>query len=45
MTEAMIIEAVASAGVRGVDPAMAASGVNAAPDPDAVAAFQAAMAP
>ena len=45
MTEAMIIEAVASARVRGVDPAMAASGVNAAPDPDAVAAFQAAMAP
>jgi type III secretion system YscI/HrpB-like protein len=45
MTDAMIIEAVASAGVRGVDPAMAASGVNAAPDPDAVAAFQAAMAP
>lgn len=45
MTESMIIEAVSSAGVRGVDPAMAANGVNAAPDPDAVAAFQAAMAP
>ena len=45
MTESMIIEAVASAVGRGVDPAMAANGVNAAPDPDAVAAFQAAMAP
>ena len=45
MTEAMIIEAVASARVRGMDPAMAAGGVNAVPDPNAVAAFQAAMAP
>ena len=45
MTESMIIEAVSSAVGRGVDPAMAANGVNAAPDPDAVAAFQAAMAP
>jgi type III secretion system YscI/HrpB-like protein len=45
MTEAMIIEAVASARVGGIDPATVAGGVNAAPDPDAVAAFQAAMSP
>lgn len=45
MTEAMIIEAVASARVNGADPAMAAGSVNVAPDPNAVAAFQAAMAP
>ena len=45
MTEAMIIEAVSSAGMRGVDPAMATGAVQAAPDPAAVAEFQAAMAP
>jgi type III secretion system YscI/HrpB-like protein len=45
MTEAMIIEAVSSARMSGVDPAMAAAQMQSAPDPDAVAKFQAAMAP
>ena len=45
MTEAMIIEAVSSARMSGVDPAMASAQVQSAPDPDAVAQFQAAMAP
>ena len=45
MTEAMIVEALASAGMRQVDPAMAAGSVQASPDPEAVARFQAAMAP
>ena len=47
MTEAMIIEAVASAGMRGVDPTAAAGAgaVQASPDPAAIAEFQAAMAP
>ena len=45
MTEAMIIEAVSSARAAGIDPAMAAGQVQGAPDPDAVAKFQAAMAP
>ena len=45
MTEAMIIEAVSSARAAGVDPAMSAGQVQSAPDPDAVAKFQAAMAP
>ena len=45
MTEAMIIEAVSSAGVRGVDPMVGANAVQAVPDPQAVAEFQSAMAP
>jgi type III secretion system YscI/HrpB-like protein len=45
MTEAMIIEAVSSAGMRGVDPMIGASAVQATPDPAAVAEFQAAMSP
>ena len=45
MTEAMIIEAVSSARMSGVDPAMATAQMQSAPDPDAVAKFQAAMAP
>ena len=45
MTEAMIIEAVSSAGIRGVDPMMGAQTVQASPDPEAVAEFQAAMSP
>ncbi|MBO7206276.1 MAG: type III secretion system inner rod subunit SctI [Kiritimatiellae bacterium] len=45
MTEAMIIEAVSSAGIRGVDPMMGAQAVQASPDPAAVAEFQATMSP
>ena len=45
MTEAMIIEAVSSAGIRGLDPAMAANAAQHSIDPAAVAEFQAAMAP
>jgi type III secretion system YscI/HrpB-like protein len=45
MTEAMIIEAISSAGIRGVDPMMGAQAVQASPDPAAVAEFQAAMLP
>ena len=45
MTEAMIIEAVSSAGSRGVDPTMGVHAVQGAPDPSAVAQFQAAMSP
>ena len=45
MTEAMIIEAVSSAGFRGVDPMMGAQAVQASPDPAAVAEFQSAMSP
>ena len=45
MTEAMIIEAVSSARTVGIDPAMASAQVSCTPDPEAVAKFQAAMAP
>jgi type III secretion system YscI/HrpB-like protein len=45
MTEAMIIEAVQSARAVEVDPAKYAASIDAMPDPDAVARFQAAMAP
>ena len=45
MTEAMIIEAVSSAGFRGVDPMMGAQAVQASPDPAAVAEIQSALSP
>lgn len=45
MIESMIIEAVSSARTAGVDPAMVSAQVQSAPDPEAVAKFQAAMAP
>lgn len=45
MLEAMIVEAVNSARIAGVDAMQLGSQVQAAPDPEAVAKFQAAMAP
>lgn len=45
MTESMIVEAVRSAKPLGVEAMPAAMGVEALPDPEAVARFQAAMAP
>lgn len=45
MTEAMIIEAVQSARAAEFDAAGRAPGIEAVPDPEAVARFQAAMAP
>lgn len=45
MLEAMIVEAVNSARIAGVDTMQMPSQVQATPDPDAVAKFQAAMAP
>ena len=45
MTEAMIIEAIQSARVNALDPAQTMAQAEAIPNPDAVARFQAAMAP